>query len=280
MRYGSLDDPIAKLQWAIKHYLLIRDALSGRDHQLIRLKMVASGDGLEYKFFAEDVPQLPTDLPLMLGDAYHNARVALDHLVFQLHMRHYRGRIPSNVIKKPAFPVYDQIPNSGGPNHWDAVKRIGKKERVAIERLQPYNQRPGPLYGIRIHLSDLSEINNQDKHRQLYVARTLAQAVPTLESLEEYGLQHHPEFGTPIQTGSLIDTWTFNRKPPGEAMRRQWKFRSAATFEIRNQKIDLIPHLGGSIHVVAHVINRFSQLFPHPTVALDLSQVRPVEPLL
>jgi hypothetical protein len=280
MRYGSLDDPIAKLQRAAEHYLLIKNALGGRDHQLIPLRVISSENGLKYEFFAEDVPALPASLSLMLGDAYYNARAALDYLVFQLHIRHYRGPVPLSIIRKPAFPIYDQ-PQQHGPGQWDGIKRLAKKERTAIERLQPYNQRPGPLYGIREHLFDISRINNYDKHRQLHLTRSLAQAVPTLDSLSQYGLQHHPEFGKPIESGSLIDTWTFDRVPPEESMRRRnWKFRSGATFEIDGRNIDLMPNLGGSIHVVAQVINRFSRLFPPPNVALDLSLVRPVEPLL
>lgn len=280
MRYGSLDGPIAKLQRAVEHYLLIKNALGGRDHQLVPLRMISSEDGLKYEFFAKAVPALPANLSLMLGDAYYNARAALDYLVFQLHIRHYQGSVPSNIIRKPAFPIYDQ-PQQYGPDRWESIKRLAKRERTIIERLQPYNQRPGRLFGIREHLFDISRINNHDKHRQLHVTRTLAQAVPTLNSLSQYGLKHHPEFGKPIESGSLIDTWTFDQAPPEESMRRwDWKFRSGATFEIDGQKFDLIPNLGGSIQVVAQVINRFSGLFPPSTVALDLSLVRPVEPLL
>ncbi len=280
MPHGSLDDPIAKLQWAVKHYLSIKNALGGRDHQLIRLRMASSENGLRCDFFAEDIPALPANLPLMVGDAYHNARSALDHLVFQLHVRHFRGSIPSNLVKKPSFPIYDQ-PQQHGPDRWDSIKRLGKKERTIIERLQPYHPRPGSgaLHEFRRHLDEINEADNHDKHRQLHVTRTLALNVPTLDSLSRYGVRYHPAFGVPIESGSRICTMTFDRRPPEETMRYDWRFHSAATFEIKGQKIDLMPNLGGAIHVVAQVIKRFGQLFPAPTVALDLSLVRPVEPL-
>lgn len=278
MRHGSLDDPLAKLQRSAEHYVLIKNAFGERDHQLIPLRMVQSVDGLECKFFAEDIPALPGDISLMLADAYHNARVALDHLVFQLHVRHYRGLVPLNVEGGTAFPIHDTAQNNG-PDHWRSIKNLGKKERTTIERLQPYRQRPGPLYGIREHLSDLSRIDNVDKHRRLHVTREIAQAVPTLDTLLQYGLQHRPAFGEPIETGSLIDTWTFDRRPPDTAMRHDWKFRLGASFEVQGRKFDLIPHLGGSIHAVARVISRFRGLFPSSNVALDLSHVRRVEQL-
>lgn len=278
MRYGSLEDPAAKLQRAAEHYLLIKDALGGRDHQLIRMRMVSSTDGLRYDFFAADIPPLPANLPLMLGDAYHNLRATLDYLVYQLHERHYRANIPPNVADKTQFPIRTQVPTSG-TDQWASIRHLGKRERIAIDWLQPYKQRNDSLYGIREHLDDISRMNNFDKHHKLHVARSLAQAVPTMESLSEYGLRHNPAFGVPIESNSLIDTWIFDQKPPEATMSKDWKFGSGAVFEIDGRRIDLIPHLGGSIHAVARVIERFSHLFPALVVPLDLSLVRPVEAL-
>jgi hypothetical protein len=278
MPYGSLEDPIAKLQRAVEHFLLIRNVLGGRDHPLVSMRMVSSNDGLRYDFYAEDVPPLPANLPLMLGDAYFNLRGALDYLVYQLHERQYRGRIPLDVADHTQFPIYPKAPKKK-PEKWDSIGNLRKRERDAIVLLQPYRQRKGPLWGIREHLSDINEINRIDKHRKLHVTRAIPQAVPVMASFPSYGVKYSPAFGVPIESGSLIYSMEFDREPPEAEVSRVRRFRSAAVFEAGGHLIDLMPHLGGSIHAVSEVINRFSRLFPPPAVPQDLAQVRPVEAL-
>ena len=158
MAHGSLEDPIAKLQRAVAHYLAIRDALGGVDHPLISMRTVSSQDGLRYEFYAENVSPLPADLPLMLGDAYYNLRGALDYLVYQLHERRYRGKIPPNVVDQAQFPIRPQAPKSN-PDKWQSIKNLACRDRTAIAWLQPYNQRKDPLHGVREHLGDINAIN-------------------------------------------------------------------------------------------------------------------------
>jgi hypothetical protein len=278
MPHGGLEGPIAKLQRAAEHYLAMKSSLGGRDHQLLPLKMVTSEDRLRYDFYAEGVSALPADLPLVLGDAYYNLRAALDHLVYQMHERHYRGKVPANIAEKTQFPIRLNASNSG-PDSWVGIKHLAGRERTAIAWLQPYRQRNDALHGIREHLADISKINNIDKHQRLHIIRSLPQAVPTMESLSGYGLHQNPAFGNPIESGSLVNTWIFDNEPSEDKMARSWKFRSGAIFEARGYRIDLIPHLGGSIHAVAQILHRFSYLFPNPAVPLDISRVRPIEQL-
>jgi hypothetical protein len=240
--------------------------------------MVISEEGLRYDFYAEDVPELPASLPLMLGEAYYNLRGALDYLVYQLHERHYRGKIPAQVNEQAQFPIRTQAPKSG-PDQWPNIKNLGSKERTAIAWLQPYKQQKDALWGTREHLADINAINNADKHRRLHVVRSVPRAVPIIASFPSYGLQHNPAFGVPVESGSLVNTYTFERKPPEATMSRNWTFPSAPVFEAGGHLIDLMPHLGGSIHVVSEVINRFAHLFPAPAVPQDLSRVQPVEAL-
>lgn len=279
MPHGSLEDPIAKLQRAVEHYLAIKKAIGGRDHPPVSMRMVSSDGGLRYDFYAEDVSPLPANLPLMLGDAYFNLRGALDHLVYQLHERHYRGKIPPEVAEAAQFPIRAQAPKSG-PLKWKDIKNLGNKERTAIGWLQPYRQRKDSLHGVRVHLDDINEINRIDKHRKLHVVRSLPQAVPVLASFSGYGVKYSPAFGVPIESGSLVYSLEFDREPPEADVSRVRKFRSAAVFEAGGHRIDLMPHLGGSIHAVSIVIDRFSHLFPAPAVSQDLSDVHSVEALL
>jgi hypothetical protein len=89
-----------------------------------------------------------------------------------------------------------------------------------------------------------------------------------------------PAFGVPIESGSRVITIEFERRPLEEDVSRKRKFPSAVLFEAGGHRIDLMPHLGGSIHAVSEIIDRFSHLFPAPAVQPDLSRVQPVEVLL
>jgi hypothetical protein len=240
--------------------------------------MASSKDGLRYDFYAENVPPLPANLPLMLGDAYYNLRGALDYLIYQLHERHYRGMIPPEAAEQAQFPIRTQAPKTG-PDKWQGIKNLGSKERTAIAWLQPYRQRKDSLYGIREHLADINAINNFDKHRKLHIVRSVPRAVPFMASLPSYGLQHSPAFGIAVESGSLVNSFIFDRQPPEAIMSRDWKFPSAPVFEAGGHLIDLVPHLGGSIYAVSEIINRFSRLFSAPVLSQDLSQVHPVEAL-
>jgi hypothetical protein len=267
MRYGSLEEPAAKLRWAAEQYRRIKNTLGGADHQSVPLRVESSTDGLRYDMYAIDVPPLPEDLPLVLGDIYHNLRGALDYLAYQLHERHYRGKIPSQVIKDSQFPILGspKMAKGGVPalaDSWKEIGTLGKKERTAIAWLQPYNARKDTLEGVRVHLSDISAINNVDKHRKLHVTRSTVQAVPTMASLPGYGLTQSPAFGVPIEAGSLIDTWTFERTPPPATMTEVRRFRAGAIFDLVGQPIDALPHVAGSIASVRLVIERFGHLFP------------------
>lgn len=277
MRHGSLEDPIAKLQRAIEHYRLLKEALGGFDHQLVFLRIESSADGLRHQLYADTLAPLPEDLPLMLGDANHNLRSALDYLVYQLHERHFRGKIPPEVAEQTQFPIREQAPKSS-TDKWQTIGNLGERERAAIAWLQPYNQRNDSLYGIREHLADIGAIDNVDKHRRLHLVRTVAQAVPSMASIPGYGLHQSPAFGVPIESGSLVDTWVFDRRPPDAMLSGIRNFRSAVVFDAAGHHIDMLPHLRGSIQAVALVIRRFSRLFPPLTTLVNVTDLRPSEP--
>ena len=113
MSSGGLDEPAAKLGRAIEHYRVIkRDFFAGYDRQARPATLERQRDGLEYRVRVGEIEPLPADLPLMLGDAYFNLRAALDYLVYQMHVRHFRGdqRIPLAVAERSAFPIRDRKP--------------------------------------------------------------------------------------------------------------------------------------------------------------------------
>ena len=174
MRWGDLEEPAEKLRWAAEQYRLIKNEMGGADHQAVPLEVEGSPDGLRYDMYVGSVPPLPDHLPLRIGDIYHNLRGALDYLAYQLHKRHHRGNIPSQVVKDSQFPMYNSAPlgKGGTPlptNSWRAIGTLGAKERIAISWLQPYNARKDKLEGVRAHLRDIGNINNIDKHRNLHI---------------------------------------------------------------------------------------------------------------
>jgi hypothetical protein len=281
--YGSLDNPIAKLGRAAEHFRGIRDLIGGFDHQAIPLRVDRHQDGLQYDLYADHVDPLPRDLPLMLGDAYHNLRGALDHLTYQLHERRYRGKIPTAAALDSQFPIInkprtDKKGNPISPDKWNGIKYLSDKERKAIAWLQPYVARKDKLQGVRAGLRDIGDIDNIDKHRKLHVTRTVPQALPSMSSIPDYGLKQNPSFGIPIETGTLVDVWTFERPPPVPPIASGRTFRAAVGIELNGDRTDALPHLGGSILIVDEIIRRFASLFPPPPEPLDLSWVRQKEP--
>lgn len=103
------------------------------------------------------------NLPLILGDAFHNFRSALDHVAWQL-ARRQQGRIPRSMVSFPIAPTRQRFHS---PTVWTQLWEIGPRERETIENLQPYRQ---VFTGDVVHaLALLSARNNQDKHRLLHV---------------------------------------------------------------------------------------------------------------
>lgn len=285
MRWGDLEEPAEKLRWAAEQYRLIKNEMGGADHQAVPLEVEGSLDGLRYDMYVGSVPPLPDHLPLRIGDIYHNLRGALDYLAYQLHERHYRGNIPSQVVKDSQFPIFGSVPTgkSGTPlatNSWKAMRTLGVKERTAISWLQPYNTRKDKLEGIRNHLRDIGNINNIDKHRNLHITRSMVQAVRSMASIPDYRLTQDPAFGAVIEVGTRIDTWIFERRPPVATMAGQFTCRAGAVFEASGDRFDALPHIAGSIASVRKVIERFAPLFsPLPSGSLVFPWVRVTEPL-
>jgi hypothetical protein len=93
MPHGSLEDPIAKLQRAVEHYLAIKTAIGGRDHPPVSMRMVSSKDGLRYDFYAEDMPPLPAKLHAPLKDSDLLGVPAFQHVPIESARRLHMGSL-------------------------------------------------------------------------------------------------------------------------------------------------------------------------------------------
>jgi hypothetical protein len=123
----------------------------------------------------EDIKEPGPDWGLLIGDCVHNLRSALDHLAFQLMLGNRSGRVPRELVKSSAFPIYlssrefrklrTKGPKRGQPTPDSGLNKIVGVSATAtaiIERLQPYHRRKNP--GTRT-LWELQELSNTDKHR-------------------------------------------------------------------------------------------------------------------
>lgn len=165
-------------------------------------------DGTDYVFYVDEGQRFDTTrCSLILGDALYNLWSALDHIVYQLHIRVCRGTVPDPIQRDPAFPI--KLKHSQ-TNKWPAIRRLSKRHRRAIEFLQPYHARNDKWYYTRSALGQISLLNNIDKHRSLHVVRAaiMSSVVPALGPSGT----HLPTFG-PLDGKTEVARWTFSTVP-------------------------------------------------------------------
>lgn len=154
-----LDGSFLKLRRADEHLQVINDLMQGflkRKPYRIITDFVGQGQTRECLLRFEQLEDLPSDLPLLIGDACNNLRSALDHLLWQLWL-----------LKEPAFDraVYFPICDSEATFKRDSprnIKDLSDVQRAAIESLQPYKTGNAAL-------SFLRDVNNSDKHRLIQI---------------------------------------------------------------------------------------------------------------
>lgn len=111
------------------------------------------------------VDELPLRLGLLVGDAVHNYRSALDQLVFELAFMGSRGgtRPPGVSLEKTMFPGSETRSNfEGSYVQTTLLAGLTQKHRAQLKRFQPY--RGGKLPPPH-PISRLMDLSNDDKHR-------------------------------------------------------------------------------------------------------------------
>jgi hypothetical protein len=130
----------------------------------------ASGD---HVFRIAGVPstvELQEILAVTVGDAVHNLRSALDHLVFQLACVNTNGSPKDE--RNIQFPIADSrdVYASQARRY---LQEVDKTRQATIESYQPYHgaaSRPDNYSGPYIHqLTLLRDMSNSDKHRLLNI---------------------------------------------------------------------------------------------------------------
>jgi hypothetical protein len=169
---GSLVNPRLKIAWAEKHLERLNREL-GAFFESNKDAVVLEPDLLNQRYsiiYNEPRPFDPT-WGLIVGDIAHNARSALDHLVWQLVLSN--GQTPG---KHNSFPIFVR------PERWDSeitnrpkkrgpgpLEGVSVKSCALIKDLQPYKGRDKSAARL-IPLARVAYLNNTDKHRSLVPA--------------------------------------------------------------------------------------------------------------
>lgn len=110
----------------------------------------------------------PMRLSILVGDALHNIRSCLDHLIWQLSFL-----TTPTPYERAEFPIYHcKSRPPGDPRRDDCFDKRGRQKirdvpypaKKIIESVQPYHMR-GPVTWPYLDLALIHEINNMDKHR-------------------------------------------------------------------------------------------------------------------
>jgi hypothetical protein len=105
------------------------------------------------------VDPVPDDVPLLAGEVFHSLRSALDYLAYALCVKGH-GSVP-NWFKSIYFPICKSDVEYGTSGH-TKIRGASAQAMRAIDAIEPYRSGKGHDFWV------LNELNNIDKHRQLF----------------------------------------------------------------------------------------------------------------
>jgi hypothetical protein len=103
---------------------------------------------------------------LILADALHNLRTALDYLVYTIAVAE-SGQDPPPCERSLQFPIADSLAEFNEAVIRKRLGNISDPVRAVFESVQPYN-RPHPTLPPLLRI--LRDLNNTDKHRMIRLA--------------------------------------------------------------------------------------------------------------
>jgi hypothetical protein len=163
----------AKLARADEHLsALYRETDGWGDSDPFRIVRQSNADGSVHHFSLRFKAQPDVwRWALLLGDALHNMRCALDHIVYALAIRQ-TGQDPPPDDSRLMFPICSE------PEYWKSARSriacLNEATRAAIECAQPYNRiKPGQWF---MPLWWLAQLNDIDKHRLPHITVVAAHA--------------------------------------------------------------------------------------------------------
>jgi hypothetical protein len=174
-----------------------------------------------YHLRFRDVGAIPPEWSVVVGDFLHNARTALDHLVWQL------------VLANGATPdTNNQFPISLTPDDFakglerDRLRGVRENDVQVIEDAQPYADEEFRDYStvqlkVEQPLAILRELSNTDKHRVLNPTLAMVRNVmwsPMPTAVRDLNLPNgtdsHPGFSDTLTDGALLMSIVAERTGP------------------------------------------------------------------
>jgi hypothetical protein len=151
--------------------------------------------------FVESVDPVPLQISLIVGDAIHNLRSALDHLVWQLVLANRKHPTTKN-----SFIIEDPAKESDSRTFDRKVEGIDTRAKELIRAMQPRNSGDHTLWHI-------NELDNADKHRVILTAQLASKSW----NVKALGLQviefDHPAFPLVLnQEITNLPTATYERQ--------------------------------------------------------------------
>lgn len=167
-----------KVERAHQHFLTLHDEMTSWDQrQPYRLAEEVRANGAQHIRRLFTTEPIPLEWGVILGEAVHDLRSALDQAVYWLTVDNMHVD-----LDRTGFPVFTRRLKLGREMGFADVSRkfpdgiygsglfqirgVGPGPRAFIERIQPYPQRNGPLPKALLALHDLW---NQDKHRLIHL---------------------------------------------------------------------------------------------------------------
>jgi hypothetical protein len=229
--YHPLVGCLLKMQRAEKHFQELQNtvkAFVGSDPYAVVNEPDAKPKHYVARLKIEREP--PPELSPIIGDIIHNARSALDHLVWLLIKkagndptdRKVSGRPPFLIFTKDPFDsaIYattDKWKNAKGT--WDSyTKGMDRVDVGIIKRMQPYSSPFDP----NLHpLARLNELSNWDKHRELHFAGQVGvvtgtrvlEGVSPSAAIKPYWFLPEPKV---LKEGTIIARYEGGSVPEGE----------------------------------------------------------------
>ncbi len=170
----SLDGCWAKLDRAKGHVEELRAKIEQeavKNSGLISLQHEYDPNDRAVIYRINRVVQIHEHWPLIFGDAVHNLRCALDHLMWQLAVLHL-GRQPTRAqAKQIQFPLVSRAKDFTRANLF--LRHIRNADIDHLKPFQPYKRRKkGEMHP----LLKLVSLSNVDKHRKLHLLVVVPQS--------------------------------------------------------------------------------------------------------
>jgi len=137
-------------------------------HESLRVRRVLENEGKDHVFLWESYSPAPERLGLIIGDAVHNVRSSLDHLVVTLAKAGAAangGSVSADDERGLQYPIFN-IDTTFDARKGRYLKHVSERDIVYIRARQPFTIAADPS----IHfLARISDLDNADKHRQINV---------------------------------------------------------------------------------------------------------------